>query len=78
MERVQFDAILENVSDQEVDPEALDDVKFWAQQLEQSGIHSAAPEQVMTDARNFRELECLARALDSLETMGSLMRLSAE
>ncbi|XP_044718130.1 nuclear pore protein [Hirsutella rhossiliensis] len=78
MERVQFDAILQNVSEQEVDLGVFDDVDFWAQQLDQSGIASAVPEQVMTDARNYRELEHLARALDSLETMGSLMRLSKE
>ncbi|PHH91262.1 hypothetical protein CDD83_1124 [Cordyceps sp. RAO-2017] len=76
MERVQFDAILQNVTDQEiVDFGVLDDVDFWAQQLEQSGITGADPEQVMVDARNFRELEYLAKALDGLETMGSLMGL---
>lgn len=78
MERVQFDAILQNVSGHEIDFGMLDDVDFWAQQLELGGIASAEPEQVMTDARNYRELEHLARALDSLETIGSLMGLSQE
>lgn len=78
MERVQFDAILQNVSDQEIDFVMLDDVDFWAQQLDDSSITGAVPEQVMTDARDYRELEYLARALDSLETMGSLIELSKE
>lgn len=66
-------------ADQDIpDMAMLDDVEFWAQQLEQHGILSARPEQVMADARNYRELECLAKALDTLETMGSLMELSAE
>lgn len=54
------------------------DVDFWAQQLEQSGIRNARPEQVMADARNYRELETLVKALDSLETIASLVHLSTE
>ncbi|KAJ6445572.1 nuclear pore complex protein [Purpureocillium lavendulum] len=79
MERVQFDSILQNITNQEVmDWATLDDVDFWAQQLEESGITTATPEEVMTNARNFRELECLAKALDGLETLGSMVAISAE
>ncbi len=79
MERVQFDSILQNVTDQEItDWATLDDIDFWAQQLEESGITTATPEEVMTSARNYRELECLAKALDGLETLGSLIELSTE
>lgn len=55
-----------------------DDVNFWAQQLEQSGIEAVRPEQVMADAKTYRELEALVKALDCLETMASLVVISAE
>lgn len=79
MERVTLDEIVQNLNVQEAPHVAmLDDIDFWTQQLEQSGITSAEPMGVMTDARNYRDLESLAKALDSLETMGSLMHLSLE
>jgi nuclear pore complex protein Nup107 len=36
------------------------------------------PQQALSDARNFRELENLVRALDSLETVASLAELTNE
>lgn len=62
----------------EADLALYDDVDFWAQQLEQSGIRDARPEQVMSDARDYRELEALVKVLDSLETIASLVLISAE
>lgn len=55
-----------------------DSVEFWAQQLERSNMHGMTPEQVLADARNFRELEALVKALDSLETMASYAEVAKE
>ncbi|PFH63333.1 hypothetical protein XA68_13790 [Ophiocordyceps unilateralis] len=74
MERVQFDAILLVLNDEDIDAALLDDVDFWARQLEQSGVTNAKPEQVMTNARDYRDLENLAKALDSLEDVASRMK----
>ncbi|KAF4594516.1 nuclear pore complex protein Nup107 [Ophiocordyceps camponoti-floridani] len=74
MERVQFAAILQALSDEDMDAALSDDVDFWVRHLEQSGITSAKPEQVMTDARDYRDLENLAKALDSLEDVGNRMK----
>ncbi|KAK2593580.1 Nucleoporin nup84 [Conoideocrella luteorostrata] len=75
--RVAFAEIMRDMTDHnEPDLALYDDVDFWAQQLEQSGIRNIRPEQVMTDARNYRELEALVKALDSLETMASLVVIS--
>ncbi|ODA76625.1 hypothetical protein RJ55_07896 [Drechmeria coniospora] len=79
MERVQFDIIWQNVTDQQTPDWSLHEtVDFWAQQLNQGGIVGVRPEEVALNVRIFRELECLAKALDGLETVGSLMELSAE
>jgi nuclear pore complex protein Nup107 len=63
---------------EEVDDYMFTDVNFWAGQLADHGIVSVSPQKVMLDARNFRELESLVRVLDNLETIGSLVELSAE
>lgn len=79
MERVQFDAVMQNVTDEDtLDLATFDDVAYWEGRLEQSGITTASAHEVMMDARNYRELECMAKALDSLETIGSLGGLAAE
>ncbi|RCI11441.1 hypothetical protein L249_7333 [Ophiocordyceps polyrhachis-furcata BCC 54312] len=74
MERVQFEAILETLNEEDVDNAMLDSVIFWARYLEQSGITGEKPEQVVTNARDYRDLENLAKALDCLDDVGSAMR----
>jgi nuclear pore complex protein Nup107 len=66
------------LSVEEVDEYMFSDVNFWAGQLADHGIVSVSPQKVMLDARNFKELEALVRVLDNLETIGSLVELSAE
>lgn len=79
MQKVSFSEIMRDMTDQdEGDVAMYDDVDFWAQQLTQSGIRNLRTEQVMADAKNYRELEALVKALDSLETMASLVVISAE
>jgi nuclear pore complex protein Nup107 len=77
MERVSFHEIMQGTGLDD-DDEAMDRITFWSDQLKEKNITSVAPEKVMADARNFRELESLVRALDSLETIGSLVEISAE
>lgn len=79
MQQVPFSEIMRDMIDQdEADTAMYDDIAFWTQQLEQSGIVNTRPEQVMADARNYRELEALVKALDNLETMASLVVISME
>lgn len=79
MEKVSFNDIMRGLTDQdEIDVALYDDVEFWAQQLEQTGISDLRARQVAADARNYRELEALVKALDSLETMASLAVISVE
>ncbi|VUC36198.1 unnamed protein product [Clonostachys rosea] len=78
MERVSFNEIMQGTGLDDSDDEAMDRIPFWSDQLKEKNITSVAPEKVMADARNFRELESLVRALDSLETIGSLVVISAD
>lgn len=79
MERVPFADVLRVTTGQEdLDESYYDDIEFWTQQLEQNKITNVTPEEVMSDAHNFRELEALVKALDSLETMGSMIGISLE
>ena len=55
----------------------FEEPSYWAGLLEQSNLPGSA-EQVMKDARNFRELEALVSVLDSLETIGSMSFLVKE
>lgn len=76
MKRVPFSDVMGEQD--EMEGSWFEDLEYWAQQLERSGIHDVEPEKVASDARNFRDLEALVRALDSLETIGSLAVLSNE
>jgi nuclear pore complex protein Nup107 len=79
MKRISFAEVMKAAGVGDELEDAWDDsVEFWAQQLEQSSIQGVTAEEVMADARKFRELEALVKALDSLETMGSLMEISKE
>lgn len=79
LQQVAFAEVMNHMTDHdEADLALYDDVEFWAQQLEQSGIRNARPEQVMSDARDYRELEALVKVLDSLETIASLVLISAD
>ncbi|KAM3526753.1 hypothetical protein NHJ13051_003279 [Beauveria bassiana] len=79
MRRVPFSDILRGLMEQdEAETPQVEDVRFWEDQLERSNILDGKPEQVISDARNFRDLEAIIAALDSLETIASLVILSAE
>jgi nuclear pore complex protein Nup107 len=43
-----------------------------------SGLDSEASITIAVEARNFYELECLVKALDTMETLASLAELSKE
>ncbi|KAJ0167155.1 Nucleoporin NUP84 [Colletotrichum tanaceti] len=55
-----------------------EDAEFWAGQIEASGAKSLSPSQLALEARSFRDLECLVKALDTMETIASLTELSRE
>ncbi|KAK2021487.1 hypothetical protein LX32DRAFT_249425 [Colletotrichum zoysiae] len=55
-----------------------EDLEFWAGQIEAAGAKSLSPSQIASEARAFRELECLVKALDTMETIASLAELSRE
>ncbi|KAL7927454.1 nuclear pore protein 84/107 [Trichoderma austrokoningii] len=79
VEKISFEKIIQEISGQEeTDSAWYEDVDFWARLLERSEISNMKAEQVMAEARNFRALENLVKALDALETVASLMLLSAE
>lgn len=78
MKRVPFVDVLTGFTEQDEAGTWFEDNELWTQQLERSGITGVTAEQVAADARNFRELESLVRALDSLETIASLVELSGE
>ncbi|KAG5929357.1 hypothetical protein E4U42_006188 [Claviceps africana] len=77
--KVAFGGIMQHMVGPE-EPEVVlyDDVVFWSQQLERSGIRNVRPEQVMSDARNYMELEALVKALDNLETIASCAAISED
>jgi len=81
-QRVGFVDILQNqlkgVDSNDVSLEDIADAAFWANQLSILPAFSGSPVQVAADARNFRELEALVRALDTMETLASLRQLSKE
>ncbi|KAI5462992.1 nuclear pore protein 84/107 [Mariannaea sp. PMI_226] len=79
MKRVPFSDILSVLTgDAESEVAWLEDTQFVAQQLERNGIANLSPEKVVSHARNFRELEALVRALDSMETVASMASLAIE
>ncbi|RXG43327.1 hypothetical protein VDGE_03000 [Verticillium dahliae] len=55
----------------------IDDA-FWADQLEAIGDRQTSSRLLATQARIFRDLECLVKALDTMETIASLTELSRE
>ncbi|KHN98548.1 nuclear pore complex protein Nup107 [Metarhizium album ARSEF 1941] len=78
MQNVSFSEVMRGTMDHDDGYVMHEDADFWARQLQLSGIEGARPEQVMTDARNYRELEALVKALDNLETMASLAVISRD
>ncbi len=79
MRKVSFTDIMRDLGvEEDVEYSHHDDPEFWSQLMEQSGIDETSPIQVMEDARNFRELESLVKALDSLETISAYIVLAAE
>jgi nuclear pore complex protein Nup107 len=80
MKRVPFSEVLHAATEENTDEmELYEDIpEFWARQLDRRGIRDVTPQQALSDARNFRELENLVRALDSLETVASLAELTNE
>jgi len=51
---------------------------FWVNQLSLVKSPESSAAQIAADARSFRDLECLVRALDHMETLASLEELSRE
>ncbi|KAL7895727.1 nuclear pore protein 84/107 [Trichoderma sp. SZMC 28014] len=79
VEKISFEKIIQGISGQEeTDIAWFEDVDYWARLLERSEITNVNPERVMAEARTFRTLEGLVKALDALETVASLMLLSTE
>ncbi|KAI9171943.1 Nucleoporin NUP84 [Paramyrothecium foliicola] len=79
MKNVSFAGIVQDMTGQDEYEEGwYDDVGFWTQQLEQSGLQGVDPQTVLKDARTFRELEALVKALDSLETVASMVEISID
>ncbi|KAF4998087.1 hypothetical protein FGRMN_3384 [Fusarium graminum] len=80
MKRVSFaDALQAATNESGDETELYEDVpEFWVKHLDRTGIRDVTPQQVLSDARKFRELENLVRALDSLETVASLAELTNE
>lgn len=79
MQRVPFPELIRKLTGQdETEGPWLDEIEFWADQLARSEITDVSPERVTSDARNFRELESLVRALDSLETIASMADVAPE
>lgn len=62
------------------DPDSVDiqDIAFWASHLNSLPAFVGTPAQVAADARNFQELEGLILALDTMETLASIARISRE
>ncbi|OLN94224.1 Nucleoporin NUP84 [Colletotrichum chlorophyti] len=56
----------------------FEDMEFWARQIEPADTTRLSPGQVASDAQTLRELECLVKALDAMETIASLAQLSRE
>lgn len=80
MKRVPFADVLQAATEDSGDETDMyeDAPEFWAKQLERRGIRDVTAQQALSDARKFRELEYLVRALDSLETVASLAELTNE
>jgi nuclear pore complex protein Nup107 len=78
IERVSFEKTMRGLFMLDGVDEFPQDVDFWMEHLEQTECVDVSPQQAMTDARNFRELEALVKVLDNLETMSSLVELSSE
>lgn len=82
VQRVQFSTILRTrilgLDYDEPDSINLHDVGFWASHLNSMPAFVGTPAQVASDARNFQELEGLVLALDTMETLASIARLSRE
>lgn len=51
---------------------------FWTAQVDVPGQTRVSAHQLAVQARSFRDLECLVKALDAMETIASLMELSRE
>lgn len=83
--RIPFSQILQLRLDQdgqnEIDTAWIfdQDEDFWASQLETTtGDYQLSPTQLAAQARTFRDLESLVKALDTMETIASLAELSRE
>jgi nuclear pore complex protein Nup107 len=76
MKRVPLSEVMKDLVEEGDDSE-LENLDFWTEQVEQRGL-DVAPEKLMAEARTFRELEKLVKTLDTLETIASLVEISAE
>ncbi|CEJ93341.1 hypothetical protein VHEMI08934 [[Torrubiella] hemipterigena] len=78
MQRVPFDAIVRELIEEDDSEPDIGSLQFWALHLGQSNITDVSAVEALSDARNFRELESLVKALDNLETIASLVVISPE
>lgn len=63
-----------------MDEATYESVEFWSELCEEYSSTTSQAEilRVKGNARTFRQLEALVKALDSLETIGSYVVISAE
>lgn len=78
IERVSFEKVMRDTFGLGQADDLPQDIDFWTEQLEECGVVNMSPQQGRTDARKFKELESLVKALDNLETMSSLVEISTE
>ena len=78
MEKVSIDGYLSSIFGVDAFNELPQDIEYWAEQVAQSASTGISAQQAMTDARDFRDLEALVKALDNVETMSSLAEISPE
>lgn len=79
--RVPFSVIMRQRANPDQDENDLlysEDAEFWACQIEPAGTTNISPSQLASEARVLHDLECLVRALDTMETIASLAELSRE
>ncbi|KAH7326719.1 nuclear pore protein 84/107 [Stachybotrys elegans] len=79
LKRVSYETVLAHLPLEEGFVEGWEnDVGFWAHLLGDAGQPAANAPKVMGDARIFRQLQSLVKALDGLETIASMVNISAE
>lgn len=79
--RVPFSVIMRqkiDTSDQDEIDALSEDVEFWTSHIGSADAARLSAGQLASNARTLRDLECLVKALDTMETIASLAELSKE